>query len=85
MKNQNISRYNYIGNNLSGKNIGFLGFGRNAKIISTYAKTFKMKIFYNDLNKNISKKYIYLSKKKLFKKSDILVISISLIKIQQKL
>jgi D-3-phosphoglycerate dehydrogenase len=78
LKNQNISRYNYIGNNLSGKNIGFLGFGRNAKIISAYAKTFKMKIFYNDLNKNFNKKYIYLSKKKLFKKSDILVISISL-------
>jgi D-3-phosphoglycerate dehydrogenase len=78
LKNQNISRYNYIGNNLSGKNIGFLGFGRNARIISAYAKTFKMKIFYNDLNKNINKKCIYLSKKKLFKKSDILVISISL-------
>ena len=78
LKNQNISRYNYIGNNLRGKNIGFLGFGRNAKIISAYAKTFKMKIFYNDLNKNINKKCVYLSKKKLFKKSDILVISISL-------
>jgi D-3-phosphoglycerate dehydrogenase len=78
LKNQNISRYNYIGSNLSGKNIGFLGFGRNAKIMSRYAKAFRMKIFYNDVNKSSNKNCVYLSKKKLFKYSDILVVSISL-------
>lgn len=77
LKNHKISRYNYIGHNLSGKNIGFLGFGRNAKIMSRYAKAFRMKIFYNDINKNNNKNFIYLSKKKLFKSSDILVVSIS--------
>ena len=77
LKNPNICRYNYIGNNLSGKNIGFLGFGRNAKIMSRYAKAFKMKIFYNDLRKDSNKNFTYLSKKKLFNNSDILVVSIS--------
>lgn len=78
LKNKNINRYNYIGYNLSGKNIGFFGFGRNAKIMSRYAKAFGMKIFYNDINKSKNKKFIYLSKKKLFQFSDILVVSISL-------
>lgn len=78
LKNKNINRYNYIGYNLSGKNIGFFGFGRNAKIMSRYAKAFGMKIFYNDINKIRNKNFIYLSKKKLFQFSDILVVSITL-------
>jgi hypothetical protein len=46
--------------------------------MSRYAKAFGMKIFYNDINKSKNKKFIYLSKKKLFQFSDILVVSISL-------
>ena len=78
LSKKKVNRYDFIGSNISEKKIGFFGFGRNAKIMSKYAKSFNMKIYYNDLKKIRLNKIIYLTKNKLFKQCDIIIISITL-------
>jgi lactate dehydrogenase-like 2-hydroxyacid dehydrogenase len=49
------NRYEFIGESLREKTLGIVGMGRNGKLISQYAKAFKMKVIYNDINKKKKK------------------------------
>jgi D-3-phosphoglycerate dehydrogenase len=67
------NRYEFIGESLREKTLGIVGMGRNGKLISQYAKAFKMKVIYNDINK---KKKNFVNLKQLFSFSDIISINV---------
>ena len=51
--NVNWNRELYRGNEIHGSKIGFVGFGRVAKIVSYYLKTMGAQVAYYDINDNI--------------------------------
>jgi D-3-phosphoglycerate dehydrogenase len=67
------NRYEFIGESLREKTLGIVGMGRNGKLISQYAKAFKMKVIYNDIKK---KKKNFVNLKQLFRFSDIISINL---------
>ena len=67
------NRYQFIGESLREKTLGIVGMGRNGKLISQYAKAFKMKVIYNDIKK---KKKNFVNLKQLFRLSDIISINV---------
>mgnify|MGYP001417206807 CR=1 FL=1 len=46
------NRKSFIADELDGKNIGIIGYGRLGRIISSYAKAFGMNILINDINQS---------------------------------
>lgn len=80
VKNNRWERERFLGMQLSGKNIGILGMGRNGKLVSKYALSFGMKIHFYDqrdikTNKNFFKHDSLIS---LLKEIDILSIHLPL-------
>lgn len=75
-------RDEFIGNQLKGKTIGLLGYGRLGKIVRQYAKAFKMNIISHDPNvssKKMKKDGVEsVGMEELFKKSDIVSIHVLL-------
>lgn len=73
---------NLIGNQISGKTLGLIGFGRLGKIVASYGKVFKMNILANDpyvSKKTIEKTGIKkVTLKKLLKESDIISLHVTL-------
>jgi D-3-phosphoglycerate dehydrogenase len=51
--NVNWNRENYRGNEINGSKIGFVGFGRVAKIVSCYIKTMGAQVAFYDINDSI--------------------------------
>lgn len=73
------NRNQYIGEQMLGKNIGILGYGRNGKQIANFAKSFKMNIFiFENKTKKIPRFIRRLSIKNILKISDFLVITLPL-------
>jgi D-3-phosphoglycerate dehydrogenase len=52
--NVNWNRENYRGNEINGSKIGFVGFGRVAKIVSLYLKTMGAQVAFFDIKNSIS-------------------------------
>ena len=75
-------RDEFIGNQLKGKMLGILGYGRLGKIVRQYAKAFKMNIISHDPNvssKKMKKDGVEsVGMEELFKKSDIVSIHVLL-------
>ena len=73
----NWNRNLFIGDQLSGKKLGIIGFGRLGKMIARYGSSFKMKVCYFDpyVHNKEFKKYKYL--KRLLSVSDYVSINVS--------
>tara|TARA_Y100000768_G_scaffold254955_1_gene193712 strand:+ start:630 stop:1580 length:951 start_codon:yes stop_codon:yes gene_type:complete len=67
-----------IGNELFGKTVGIIGYGRVGKILSKYTYNFGAKNIHYDIKKYKSKYSKYSSLNNLLKKSDIVSLNISL-------
>ena len=78
--NKIYSRYNYIGDSLSGLTIGIIGLGRIGKMVAKLSRSFNMNVIAYDIKKiNKYPKYISLQKniESIFKLSDIISLHIS--------
>jgi len=76
-----FSFYNFQRNELRGKKIGIIGFGKVGSRVAKYAEAFEMKILANDIDKSVKekfKKYDFKSLKYVIKNSDIITIHIPL-------
>ena len=83
VKEYEWDRDKFVGNELNGKTLGILGFGRYGKIMAKYAKAFNMDVIAYDPSKNAKenmKKYdvTFQPWDKVFQKSDIVSIHINL-------
>jgi D-3-phosphoglycerate dehydrogenase len=83
VKNNEWAREKFVGNELNGKTLGILGFGRYGKIMAKYAKAFNMDVIAYDPSKNAKenmKKYdvTFQPWDKVFQKSDVVSIHINL-------
>jgi D-3-phosphoglycerate dehydrogenase len=77
VNDDNWDRNLFIGDQLSGKNLGIVGFGRLGKMIANYGNSFKMKVSYFDpyvTDKHYKK---YKSLNKLLSVSDYISINVS--------
>lgn len=73
--------YNYERNELYGKSIGIVGFGKVGSYVGKLCKAFGMNVYANDTNtkvKNQNKKYNFISLNFLLKNADIITIHIPL-------
>ncbi len=71
---------NFRGNELYGKNVGIIGYGRIGKNVFKYCKTFGAKIRVYDPYQKTKYKFIDKSIKNVLSNSDIIVISVNLTK-----
>jgi len=83
VKNNEWAREKFVGNELNGKTLGILGFGRCGKIMAKYAKAFNMNVIAygpSKKEKENTKKYgvEYCSWESVFKNSDVISIHINL-------
>lgn len=73
----------YSGIELKNKNLSIIGFGNIGKNIAKVGKAFGMNIFINDTNKKLKSKalrsgYSFLSKEKVLKRSDFIILATDL-------
>lgn len=74
----NFSRNNFDAVQLSGKSIGIIGYGRIGKMISRYAHSFNMNVFYYDIIQiKTSRKNSYQSLENLLINSDFVFLTAS--------
>lgn len=79
-KKKNYLRENFLGNDLNGKTILIIGFGRIGKHINDYAKVFGLKVLRYDKKYKQTKSKLY----KLLRLADIVTIHMSLNKFNKK-
>ncbi len=77
LKTFKLYRNNFF-NEINGKKIGIIGYGRNGKKISPILEKMGAKVFINDIKKQIVPKKRYKSNHQLIKSSDILSFNIPL-------
>jgi phosphoglycerate dehydrogenase-like enzyme len=81
IRENNFSFTGFRRNELRGKKIGIIGFGKVGSRVAKYAKAFEMEILANDIDKNVQKKftkYNFKSLDFLLKNADIISIHIPL-------
>ncbi len=80
VKNFSWERKKFVGYELKNKTIGILGYGRIGKKVANICLHFKMKVIANDINMEKIKDdgFEAVLKEELFKRSDIVVISVPL-------
>lgn len=74
----NWNRENYIGNELFGKTLGIIGYGRLGTKVARFGRAFGMKVIANDIQKKNLKCVQFLSLKKVLRTSDIVSIHLPL-------
>ncbi len=74
---------NFIGMDISGKNLGLIGAGRIGTIVAKYCKGLGMNIFYTDLsrNENLEKEYgaIFKTKEEILREADVVSLHVPLL------
>ena len=75
---EHLNSRTLLGNELCGKTLGIIGYGRVGKILSKYAHSFGAKNLHYDLVKSNSKYSSYSTLNNLLKKSDIVSINVNL-------
>ena len=81
VRKNNFNFYDFERIELRGKKIGIIGFGKVGSRVAKYAEAFEMKIFANDIDKNVREKnrnYNFKSIDFLLKNADIVTIHIPL-------
>ena len=79
VKNGEWNRHKLIGEELKGKKIGILGFGRIGQMVGKIAKAFEMEVLFFDRERKVfqeNKNFKSVSLERLFLESDILTIHI---------
>lgn len=78
VKKYNWNNNEFINFELFNKTIGIIGYGRNGKKISKYAKAFGMRVIFYDVNKKYSNIVGYKSINYIYAQSDILIYTLPL-------
>jgi len=81
VKNNKFAYWDFKRNNLAGKKIGIIGFGKVGSYVGRLAKAFQMEVMANDINYEVVKKnkdFKFYGLEEIFRKCDILTIHIPL-------
>lgn len=73
-------RYKFFGNQLSGKTIGIIGFGRLGKMVAKYAKAFDMNVIVYDPYASKDRNFKFTDLDTLLMESDIITLHVKLTK-----
>ena len=76
-----FGNYNYKRNEILGKSIGIIGFGKVGSYVGKLCRAFGMKVFANDIDKKVKLKnpeYRFISLKSMLKSCDVITIHIPL-------
>jgi D-3-phosphoglycerate dehydrogenase len=83
VRNNKFGFYDYQRNELFGKNIGIIGFGKVGSYVGKLSKAFGMNVLANDIDKNVisgNKDFVFKSCRYILKNCDIITIHIPMSK-----